>query len=174
VRAVGSTAVLATGLMLSVGASTPVWAQDSPPPAAAAPPSTNAGASPSASSTATKPGEPVCFKLTGHCVDSSKAAKPAPAGAGGAAKSDTASAKTTAKDKKKLNLSAPDVSTVVPEQELKQPLPSENQITEVQESQTVAVHTDEGVPPDVPGGLGAIWWAVVHPSQAWRIVTPAE
>jgi len=174
VRAVGSTAVLATGLMLSVGASTPVWAQDSPPPAAEAPPSSNAAASPSASSTATKPGEPVCFKLTGHCVDSSKAAKSAPAGAGAAAKSDTASAKTTAKDKKKLNLSAPDVSTVVPEQELKQPLPSENQITEVQESQTVAVHTDEGVPPDVPGGLGAIWWAVVHPSQAWRIVTPAE
>jgi hypothetical protein len=36
------------------------------------------------------------------------------------------------------------------------------------------VKTNEGVPPDVPGGLGAIWWAVVHPSQAWRIVTPYE
>ena len=75
---------------------------------------------------------------------------------------------------KKLNLTAPDVSTVVPEQELKEPLPNTEQVTEVQESQTVSVKTNEGVPPDVPGGLGAIWWAVVHPSQAWRIVTPAE
>lgn len=112
----------------------------------------------------------MCFKLTGHCVDASKAAPGAKAGAGTAA-----AAKGGAQTKgKKLNLTAPDVRTVVPEQELKEPLPSENQITEVQESQTVSVKTDEGVPPDVPMGLGAIWWAVVHPSQAWRILTPAE
>ena len=108
----------------------------------------------------------MCFKLTGHCVDASKDTK---AGTG------TAPAKGVAQTKgKKLNLTAPDVRTVVPEQELKEPLPTENQITEVQESQTVQVKTDEGVPPDVPGGLGSIWWAVVHPSQAWRILTPYE
>jgi len=100
-------------------------------------------------------------------VDASKA----PAGT----RTGTAAGKTDAPTKgKKLNLTAPDVRTVVPEQELEQPLPSEKQITEVQEAQTVSVKTDEGVPPDVPLGLGAIWWAVVHPSQAWRILTPAE
>jgi hypothetical protein len=85
-----------------------------------------------------------------------------------------AAAKTAKTNGKKLNLTAPDVSTVVPEQELKEPLQNPDQVTEVQEAQTVSVKTNEGVPPDVPGGLGAIWWAVVHPSQAWRIVTPAE
>jgi hypothetical protein len=104
----------------------------------------------------------VCFKLTGHCVDASK----------GAAKAGSTKAKGTNTHGKKLNLTAPDVSTVVSEQELKEPLQNPDQVTEVQESQTVSVKTDEGVPPDVPGGLGAIWWAVVHPSQAWRIVTP--
>ena len=30
--------------------------------------------------------------------------------------------------------------------------------------------------PDVPGvrGFGALWWAINHPSQAWRIVAPAQ
>jgi len=121
----------------------------------------------SSSSTTDGKSEPVCFKLTGHCVDASKG----PAGT----KAGTAAARSDAQRKgKKLNLTAPDVRTVVPEQELKEPLPSEKQITEVQEAQTVSVKADEGVPPDVPGGLGAIWWAVVHPSQAWRILTPAE
>jgi hypothetical protein len=78
----------------------------------------------------------------------------------------------TAANGKKLNLTAPDVRTVVPEQELKEPLPNPDQVNEAQEAQTVSVKTDEGVPPDVPRGLGSIWWAVVHPSQAWRIVTP--
>ena len=91
-----------------------------------------------------------------------------------AAKAGSAKAKTTDTNGKKLNLTAPDVSTVVPEQELKEPLQSPDQVTEVQEAQTVSVKTDEGVPPDVPQGLGAIWWAVVHPSQAWRIVTPYQ
>ena len=147
--------------------------QSSPSPTTpAAPVTTAAGADSSSSaagstSTDSSKSEPVCFKLTGHCVDASKA----PAGT----KSGTAAGKTDAQTKrKKLNLTAPDVRTVVPEQELKEPLPSEKQITEVQEAQTVSVKTDEGVPPDVPLGLGAIWWAVVHPSQAWRILTPAE
>ncbi len=107
----------------------------------------------------------MCFKLTGHCVDSSKVS---------GSKAGTAAAKTGSTDKKLLNLTAPDVRTVVPEEELKEPLPSTDQITETQESQTVSVKGEQGVPPDVPVGLGAIWWAVGHPSQAWRILTPAE
>jgi hypothetical protein len=97
-------------------------------------------------------------------VDSSKAS---------GTKAGTAAAKAGSTGKKPLNLTAPDVSTVVPEEELKEPLASTEQITETQESDTVSVK-GEGVPTDVPMGLGAIWWAVSHPSQAWRILTPAE
>jgi len=169
----GFLAAVATGLLATMAA---VHGQEAPAapqtpsstPASSTPSSTTTPApnspSPSSSSATTtdsgsKP-DPVCFKLTGHCVDTSKG--PPKAGA-------TKTAKTNGK---KLNLTAPDVSTVVPEQELKEPLQNPDQVTEVQESQTVSVKTNEGVPADVPGGLGAIWWAVVHPSQAWRIVTP--
>jgi hypothetical protein len=107
----------------------------------------------------------VCFKLTGHCVEGSQ---------GPAAKASTASA---AKDgssvPRPLNLTAPDVRTVVSAAELKEPLPSDAQITETQESETVSVKGESDAP-DVPGGFGALWWALNHPSQAWRILAPAE
>jgi hypothetical protein len=107
----------------------------------------------------------VCFPLTGHCVENSKAS---------GTKAGTAAAKPSTPAKKPLNLTAPDVRTVVPEEELKEPLPNTDQIAETQESETVSVKGEQGVPPDVPVGLGAIWWAVGHPSQAWRILTPSE
>ncbi|HWM67298.1 MAG TPA: hypothetical protein VNO35_11995 [Steroidobacteraceae bacterium] len=107
--------------------------------------------------------DPVCFQLTGHCVDSSKAP---------GKKAGSAAAKSGTTGRKPLNLTAPDISTVVPEQDLKEPLPNTEQITETQESDTVSVKGEQGVPPEVPMGLGSIWWAVSHPSQAWRILTP--
>jgi len=147
-----------------------------PASSASASSSTSSGSPPAAGDTAagqTAPSgqaagsknDPVCFKLTGRCVDSSKVS---------GAKSGTAATKAGSAGKKPLNLTAPDVRTVVPEEELKEPLPSTEQITEVQESDTVSVKGDKGVPTDVPMGLGAIWWAVSHPSQAWRILTPAD
>src|SRR5262249_21705828 len=114
--------------------------------------------------------KPVCFKLTGRCVEPSKA----PATKGGAASG--ASQGTQAQGtsaKKPLNLTAPDVRTVVPAEALKEPLPSNEQITETQDADTVSVK-GESQAPDVPGGFGALWWAINHPSQAWRIVAPAE
>jgi hypothetical protein len=103
--------------------------------------------------------------LTGRCVEPKKTP---------AAKNSTASAsKDSSSAQRPLNLTAPDVRTVVSADELKEPLPSGEQITEVQEDQTVSVK-GEGVPADVPLGFGAIWWALNHPSQAWRIVTPVE
>jgi hypothetical protein len=123
------------------------------------------GQAPPAGQSSAGKSDPVCFKLTGHCVDSSKA--PSKAAAAGTAKS-------ASTGKKSLNLTAPDVRTVVPESQLQEPLPGTEQITETQEADTVSVKTEQGVPPDVPLGFGAIWWAVNHPSQAWRIVTPAE
>lgn len=114
---------------------------------------------------ADKSGKPpaVCFKLTGHCVDGSKAPA-AKSGTAAASKNGTAAP---------MNLTAPDVRTVVSADELKEPLPTNEQITETQEADTVSIK-GEGVPTDVPVGFGAIWWALNHPSQAWRIVTPYE
>lgn len=169
----GFLAAVITGLLATTAAAHSQEAPAAPQtrssaPASSAPATPSAPASsPSSSSSSPAPADsgskpdPVCFKLTGHCVDTSKA-KP------------QAGATKAAKNGKKLNLTAPDVSTVVSEQELKEPLQNTEQIQEVQESQTVSVKSNEGVPPEVPGGLGAIWWAVVHPSQAWRIVTPYE
>jgi hypothetical protein len=62
---------------------------------------------------------------------------------------------------------------VVSADELKEPLPSEEQVTEVQEADTVSVKGDPNAP-DIAGGFGALWWALNHPSQAWRILAPAE
>jgi hypothetical protein len=116
-----------------------------------------------------KSGKPpaVCFKLTGRCVEGSEA----PAAKGGTAKANLSKDGSTGD--KSLNLTAPDVRTVVSADELKEPLPSNDQIAEGQEADTVSIK-GEGVPSDVPMGFGAIWWALNHPSQAWRIVTPYE
>jgi hypothetical protein len=130
--------------------------------AAAAQAATGAPATADADKSGKRP--PVCFQLTGRCVELKKA--PAAKGAANASK-DGSSAKPP------LNLAAPDVRTVVSADELKEPLPSNDQVTEVQEDQTVSVK-GEGVPADVPLGFGAIWWALNHPTQAWRIVTPVE
>ena len=107
--------------------------------------------------------QPVCFPLTGRCVEGAKAS--AAKGGAHSASKDGSSAQ------RPLNLAAPDVRTVVSADELKEPLPSSEQIAEVQEADTVSVKS-EGVPTDVPGGFGAIWWALNHPSQAWKIVIP--
>ncbi len=150
----------------SVPSSTASQAPSSPAPASATSSGTapaTASQPPAGQSTGSK-SDPVCFKLTGHCVDSSKAAT----------KAGTAGATKPGAGKKPLNLAAPDVRTVVPESELKEPLPNTDQVTETQEADTVSVKTEQGVPPDVPGGFGAIWWAMNHPSQAWRILAPAE
>jgi hypothetical protein len=153
----------ATASQTPSAAPAPAGASSSANTGSPAPPTTGQVAPASQSSTSKS--DPVCFKLTGHCVDSSKA--PPKAAAAGSAKGGSTG-------KKPLNLTAPDVRTVVPESELQEPLPGTEQITETQEADTVSVNTEQGVPPDVPVGFGAIWWAVNHPSQAWRIVTPAE
>jgi hypothetical protein len=105
--------------------------------------------------------QPVCFQLTGRCVEGAKASR---ANTHSASKDGSAA-------QRPLNLTAPDVRTVVSADELKEPLPSNEQVAEVQEADTVSVKS-EGVPTDVPGGFGAIWWALNHPSQAWKIVVP--
>src|SRR5262249_27252250 len=107
----------------------------------------------------------VCFKITGHCV----AGTQAHSGRSGA----TSPPQDGTSRRPPLNLTPPEVRPVVPEDELKEPLPSDEQMTETQEAQTVRVQGDPQAP-DVPGGFAALWWALIHPSQAWRILAPAE
>lgn len=66
-----------------------------------------------------------------------------------------------------LDLKAPDIRILVPESELRQPLQEPTEIEQVQ----VQV---EGSRPEVyvPGGLASLPWAVMHPTQAWRIFLP--
>jgi hypothetical protein len=66
-----------------------------------------------------------------------------------------------------LDLKAPDIRILVPESELRQPLPEPAEIEQVQ----VQV---EGSRPEVyvPGGLASLPWALMHPTQAWRIFLP--
>ncbi|MBV8853885.1 MAG: hypothetical protein JOY91_10820 [Sinobacteraceae bacterium] len=97
---------------------------------------------------------PVCFKLTSHCIDSSSAN-----GKTGKARP--------------LNLNAPDVRSVVPVQELKEPLPTPEEQNTAEETNTVQVAGDSNTP-DVPGGFGALWWAIRNPAQAWRIFAPVQ
>jgi hypothetical protein len=68
-----------------------------------------------------------------------------------------------------LDLRAPDIRRVVSEQTLKEPLPDEYELRQEQEQVEV-----EGTRPEiyVPGGLMTIPWAVMHPTQAWRIFLP--
>ena len=94
-----------------------------------------------------------------HCVDGA----PAPPG--------QAATKDGAKPQQPLNLSAPDIRTVVSPAELKEPVQTDQQ--EAQDADTIQVK-GEASAPDVPGGFGALWWALNHPSQAWRIFAPAE
>ena len=150
--------ILVATLLIAAAASPGARAQDATPSDHSSANQSSQGTQPAPQST--KDGKPVCFPLTGRCVEPAK-------------KPEAKAAASTTAGKKPLNLTAPDVRTVVPAEELKEPLPSNEQITETQDTETVAVK-GEAAAPDVPGGFGALWWALNHPSQAWRIVTPAE
>lgn len=126
---------------------------DSPPDASAA---ANAGAG-----TNTKGKNPaVCFHLTMQCMGTTEA-PPATATAVGATANGS------------INLTPPDIRTVVSPQELSEPLPTPAEQQDAEEADTVQVRAAPTAP-DVPGGFGALWWALRHPTQAWRIVAPVE
>jgi hypothetical protein len=112
--------------------------------------------------------------MTGHCVPD-KSSGTSKNGSSAASKAKSSTSETNSgggASQKPLNLAAPDIRTVVSPEELKEPLPSD-EITETEESDTVSVKGEANAP-DVPGGFGALWWALNHPSQAWRILAPAQ
>jgi hypothetical protein len=72
-----------------------------------------------------------------------------------------------------MDLHAPDVRKVFPIGELQKRLPDPEDQLIAQESATVEVSTDREVPPPTaPVGILAPFWAIRHPTQAWRIFMP--
>jgi hypothetical protein len=71
--------------------------------------------------------------------------------------------------KSSLDLRAPEIRRIVSEEELRQPLEDEYEVQVQQEQVQV-----EGMRPEiyVPGGLASLPWAVMNPTQAWRIFLP--
>jgi hypothetical protein len=72
-----------------------------------------------------------------------------------------------------LRLEAPDVTHVISAEELQEPLSTPEQEEQMQEAQTVKVQATSEIGP-VPGGLASLWWALLHPSSAWRVLAPAQ
>jgi hypothetical protein len=68
-----------------------------------------------------------------------------------------------------LDIQAPDIRRIVSEEELRQRLEEPAEIEESQAQVQV-----EGTRPEVyvPGGIASLPWAVMHPTQAWRILLP--
>ena len=124
-------------------------------PATGAPPASQSGkvaqakASPASSDASVR--RLVCLNMSLQCF----AMKPKPEDA--PAKAQTAS----------LDLKAPDIRRVVPEVQLHEPL---EEPTEIDEPQVQV----QGTRPEVyvPGGIASLPWAVMHPTQAWRIFLP--
>ena len=72
-----------------------------------------------------------------------------------------------------MDLHAPDVRKVFPIGELQRRLPEPEEERRALEDTTVEVSTDRMLPPPTaPLGLFALPWAVMHPTQAWRIFAP--
>ena len=72
-----------------------------------------------------------------------------------------------------IDLHPPDVRKIFPLAELQKPLPDAEDERVAQEDTTVQVSTERlGPPPSVPIGILAPFWAIRHPTQAWRIFLP--
>jgi hypothetical protein len=71
-----------------------------------------------------------------------------------------------------LDLTVPDIRTVMSAEELNAPLQDPNDV-ELMSPETVQVHGAHPSP-FVPGGFEALWWGAMHPAQAWRILTPVQ
>jgi len=118
----------------------------------------------------------VCFKFTMRCFGNNLAAADSAHASSAKASSHAArnaDGSSQPAQSGSLNLTPPDVRTVIPLKELQEPLPTEDQQEQQTDTATVEVRTDPDTP-NVPGGFGALFWALRHPTQAWRIFTPVE
>jgi len=117
-----------------------------PAPASAVPTASTNGATSTAPSV-------ICFQSSVRCFASVRAPGAAPSAA--------------------MDLHPPDVRKVFPLAELQKRLPDADDERVAQEDATVQVSTERvGPPPSVPIGILAPFWAIRHPTQAWRIFMP--
>jgi hypothetical protein len=70
-----------------------------------------------------------------------------------------------------LDIKAPDIHQVMSAEQIAAaiPNPEESEI----EAQEVSVR-GELPAPYVPGGFAALYWAAIHPTDSWRILTPVQ
>jgi len=72
-----------------------------------------------------------------------------------------------------IDLHPPDLRKIFPASELEKRLPEPDEQLAAQEAATVEVSTERvAPPPNVPVGILAPFWAIRHPTQAWRIFMP--
>jgi hypothetical protein len=72
---------------------------------------------------------------------------------------------------KVLDLKAPDIHDVMSADEIAAVLPYPDETEEGPET----VQVQGGVPaPYVPSGFAALYWAVTHPIQSWRVLAPVQ
>ncbi|HEY8507739.1 MAG TPA: hypothetical protein VIL32_05230 [Steroidobacteraceae bacterium] len=92
----------------------------------------------------------VCLKLTLQCFERAR-----PAG-------------TAARP---IDLSAPDVRKLIPADQLQAMMTEQEETFETENSVKVEARP---AAPQVPPGFAGIWWALKHPSQAWRLFAPVQ
>ena len=68
-----------------------------------------------------------------------------------------------------LDLRAPDIRRIVPEVQLRERLDEPQEVLEQQEQVQIEASRPEI---DLPIGIASLPWAVMHPTQAWRIFLP--
>lgn len=68
------------------------------------------------------------------------------------------------------DLKAPDIHAVMTSEQIAAAMPVTDE-NEVIEPETVAVKSETPAP-YVPSGFAALYWAALHPAEAWRIMTP--
>lgn len=114
----------------------------------------------------------VCFKVSGICIGAEPAA--VPAAPGNPESSAARSADPPPAVQRSLDLSAPAVTRVIPQTEIESMFADSFAAEEAALEPPPTVEVESTRPaPDVPSGLGALFWAIRHPTQAWRVIFPA-
>jgi hypothetical protein len=165
-RTPGIVTAIVAPVALGLVASATVGA-DTPPPAVAASVQAPSVANPTASAAASAPAANARPVTTSHsgvrkmfCLNMSMQCF---------AMNQPAATEAKATPTSSLDLRAPDIHTLIPEVRLREPL------DEPYEAEQEQVQV-QGTRPEVyvPGGLMSLPWAVMHPTQAWRIFLPAS
>ena len=73
---------------------------------------------------------------------------------------------------KVLDLKSPDIHDVMSADQIAAAIPNPDDIDDL-DPEIVQVHGATPAP-YVPGGFAALYWAVTHPIQSWRVLAPVQ